>query len=86
MLLALSVGSTLNGLILVFGFSIGLALALVGVGLVVVAGLRQLGRGGRFIALSRHAATISAGVVVASGLAAILMGVFGGHHPDPSTG
>jgi nickel/cobalt exporter len=86
MLLALSVGSTLNGLILVFGFSIGLALALVGVGLVVVIGLRQLGNSGRFTAISRHAATISAGVIVLSGLAAILMGVFGGHHPEPSTG
>ncbi|MCK6490405.1 MAG: sulfite exporter TauE/SafE family protein [Planctomycetes bacterium] len=82
MLLALSVGSTVSGLVLVFGFSLGLALALVGVGLVVVAGMHQLGKSGRFSALSRYAPAISAAVVVASGLAAVVLGLIGpGHHP-----
>lgn len=82
MLLALSVGSTLNGLVLVFGFSLGLALALVGVGLLVVAGMRHLGRNSRFAAWSRHAPAISAGVVVASGVAAVVLGLASaGHQP-----
>jgi nickel/cobalt exporter len=82
MLLALSVGSTASGLVLVVGFSLGLALALVGVGLVVVAGVHQLGKRGRFAALSRYAPAISAAVVVASGLAAVVLGLIGpGHHP-----
>lgn len=81
MLLALSVGSTASGLALVAGFSLGLALALVGVGLVVVTGLSTLGKDGRFAALSRHAPVISAGVVVASGVAAIVVALVGGHHP-----
>lgn len=83
MLLALSVGSTASGLVLVFGFSLGLAIALVGVGLVVVAGLSRLGGTGRFSAVPRHAPAISAGVVVASGVAAILVGLFGGHAEPP---
>lgn len=83
MLLALSVGSTVSGIVLVFGFSLGLALALVGVGLVVVAGMQQLGKSGRFASLSRFAPAISAGVVVASGLAAVVLGLFGSHHHAP---
>lgn len=55
MLLALSVGITTSGLVLVFGFSLGLAVALVDVGLVVVAGLSQLDKSGHFSAISRHA-------------------------------
>lgn len=86
MLLALSVGSTASGLILVFGFSLGLAIALVGVGLVVVLGLSRLGRSGRFSAISRHAPAISAAVVVASGIAAILIGLLGGHHAETPPG
>lgn len=82
MLLAVSVGSTVSGLVLVLGFSLGLALALVGVGLVVVAGMHQLGKRSRFAAWSRHAPAISAGVVVASGVAAVVLGLSGaGHHP-----
>lgn len=83
MLLALSIGSAASGLVLVFGFSLGLAIALVGIGLVVVVGLSRLGRTGRFSAISRHAPAISAGVVVASGLAAIFVGLFAGHHAGP---
>lgn len=82
MLLALAVGSTVSGLVLVIGFSLGLALALVGVGLLVVAGMRQLGSSGRFAAWSRHLPAISAGVVVASGLAAVVFGLVGpAQHP-----
>lgn len=80
MLLALSVGSTASGILLVAGFSLGLALALVAVGLVVVVSMRQLGRSDRLSAWSRHAATISAGVIVASGLAAVILGLFGPAH------
>ena len=81
MLLALSVGSTLNGLVLVFGFSLGLALALVSVGLVVVVGVSQLGKGGRFSSISRYAPVISAAVIVLSGVAAVVLGLTGhGHH------
>lgn len=85
MLLAVSIGSSFNGVLLVFGFSVGLAVALVGVGLLVVVGLRRLDGQGRFAAISRHAPAISAGVVVLSGLAAILMGLLGGpeHGPSP---
>jgi nickel/cobalt exporter len=80
MLLALSVGSTASGLVLVFGFSLGLAIALVGVGLVVVAGVSRLGRDGRFHAWSRHVPVVSATVVVASGIAAILIGLGAGRN------
>lgn len=83
MLLALSVGSSVNGLILVIGFSLGLAMALIAVGLVVVIGLGRLDARGRFSALTRQAPAISAGIVIASGLAALLMGLFAGHHADP---
>lgn len=86
MLLALSVGSTASGLALVAGFSLGLALALVGVGLLVVTGLSTLGRGGRFAAVSRHAPAISAGVVVASGVAAIAVALAGGHQAPHAGG
>ena len=48
MLLAISVNRTGNGLIMVLGFSIGLALTLVGIGLAVVMGLNALGSQGRF--------------------------------------
>jgi nickel/cobalt exporter len=82
MLLALSVGSTASGLVLVFGFSLGLALALVSVGLVVVAGIHHLGKSGRFSSLSSYAPAISASVVVASGVAAVVLTLVGpGHHP-----
>lgn len=81
MLLALSIGSTVSGLVLVFGFSLGLALALVGVGLLVVAGMQRLGKSGRFASLSRYAPAISAAVVVASGVAAVVLGLAGPEYP-----
>jgi nickel/cobalt exporter len=70
MLLAISVDRTGNGLIMVLGFSIGLAITLVGIGLTVVIGLNALGSRGRFGWLSRRAPVISAAVVVLSGVAA----------------
>jgi ABC-type nickel/cobalt efflux system permease component RcnA len=47
MLLALSIGQVGLGLFTVFGFSLGLAVTLVGVGLLVVAGLNRLAGTGR---------------------------------------
>ena len=79
MLLALSVGSTVHGLLMVLGFSVGLALALVSVGLVVVVGLRTLGSSGRFAAVSRRAPLISAMVLILSGLFAVVVALRGGH-------
>jgi nickel/cobalt exporter len=79
MLLALSVGSTVHGLLMVLGFSIGLALALVSVGLVVVVGLRTLGSTGRFAAISRQAPVISASVLILSGFFALTLALRGGH-------
>ena len=71
MLLAISVNRTGNGLIMVLGFSVGLAITLVGIGLAVVMGLNALGSQGRFTWLSRRAPVISAAVVVFSGVAAL---------------
>lgn len=73
MLLALSVGQTGLGLFTVLGFSLGLALALVGIGLLVVAGISHLGKTSRFAWVSRHAPVISAFVVILSGVAALLL-------------
>jgi nickel/cobalt exporter len=79
MLLAISVNRTGNGLVMVLGFSIGLAITLVGVGLAVVAGLNALGSQGRFAWLSRRAPLISAAVVVLSGAAALVVALAGAH-------
>jgi nickel/cobalt exporter len=79
MLLAISVNRTGNGLVMVLGFSIGLAITLVGIGLAVVIGLNALGSRGRFGWLSRRAPLISAAVVVLSGLAALLIASAGNH-------
>jgi len=79
MLLAISVNRTGNGLMIVLGFSIGLAITLVGIGLAVVMGLNALGSRGRFGWLSRRAPGISAAVVVLSGVAALII-AFGGNH------
>jgi nickel/cobalt exporter len=79
MLLAISVNRTGNGLIMVLGFSIGLAITLVGIGLAVVAGLNALGSRGRFGWLSRRAPLLSAGVVVLSGVAALFIALAGDH-------
>ena len=79
MLLAISVNRTGNGLIMVLGFSLGLAITLVGIGLAVVMGLNALGSHGRFAWLSRRAPVISAAVVVLSGAAALAIALVGGH-------
>lgn len=71
MLLALSVGQAGIGLLTVFGFSLGLAITLVGVGLAVVAGLSRLQGSGRFAWVTRQAPLLSAGLVMFSGGAAV---------------
>lgn len=71
MLLALSTGKTVLGVTAVLCFSLGLAAALVGVGLVVVAGISQLTKGGRFSWFSRQAPLISAGLVITTGVVAL---------------
>lgn len=73
MLLALSVGKTGWGLLMVLGFSMGLALTLVGVGVLIVMSLGQLGKSARFAWISRNAPFVSAGVVILSGVGALLM-------------
>lgn len=72
MLLALSIGRFASGLLAVAGFSLGLAITLVGIGLVVVAGITRLRGTGRFEFISKQAPVLSAGVVILSGCAALL--------------
>jgi hypothetical protein len=64
---------------MVLGFSVGLAITLVGIGLAVVMGLNALGSKGRFAWLSRRAPVISAAVVVLSGAAALAIALIGNH-------
>jgi nickel/cobalt exporter len=73
MLLALSIGRFASGLLAVAGFSLGLALTLVGMGLIVVAGISRLQHGtGRLHWLSVQAPIISPVVVIVSGIAALM--------------
>lgn len=73
MLLALSIGKFSSGLLAVAGFSLGLAITLVGIGLIVVAGIGRIqGTSGRFHWLSVNAPIVSASVVILSGLAALI--------------
>lgn len=73
MLLALSIGKFASGVLAVAGFSLGLAITLVGIGLIVVAGISRLAHGsGRFHWVSSKAPIISAAVVMISGLASLL--------------
>jgi nickel/cobalt exporter len=73
MLLALSIGKFASGLLAVAGFSLGLAITLVGLGLIVVAGISRFrSSSGKLHWLSTQAPLISAGVVILSGLAALL--------------
>ncbi len=73
MLLALSIGKFTSGLLAVAGFSLGLAIALVGIGMIVVVGVSRLQQGeGRLHWFSVRAPIISAVVVVLSGVAALL--------------
>ena len=78
MLLALSVGQTGFGLLAVLGFSLGLAITLVGVGLVIVAGLSKLQSTGRFARATRQAPLISAGLVMFSGAVGIAISLLHG--------
>ncbi len=72
MLLALSIGKVGAGLFAVAGFSIGLAITLVGIGLAVVISLNKIQGSGRFQWVSSKAPIISAGVVMLSGIAALV--------------
>lgn len=76
MLLALSVGQTGFGLLTVLGFSLGLAIALVGVGMAIVAGLSRLQSTGRLAWITRQSPLLSAALVMLSGLAAIVVSLF----------
>ena len=79
MLLSLSVSRTANGLFLVAGFSLGLAITLVGVCLAVVMGLSKLSGVGRLSWLSKQAPVISAVLVILSGLLGLTLAVVKGH-------
>lgn len=72
MLLALSAQQTALGLFTVLGFSIGLAITLVGIGLTVVAGLTRISSDGRMGWIARQAPVLSAAMVILSGLIALL--------------
>ncbi len=71
MLLALSIGQTGMGLFTVLGFSLGLAITLVGIGLMVVTGLTRLASGGRMSWVAQQAPIISASMVILSGVFAL---------------
>lgn len=71
MLLALSVGQAAFGLLAVLCFSLGLAVTMVGIGMVVVTGFSQVTKTGRFAALTRQAPILSAILVIGTGLAAM---------------
>jgi nickel/cobalt transporter (NicO) family protein len=79
MLLSLSVAKSANGLFLVAGFSLGLAITLVGVGLAVVMGLSKLAGTGRLSWLSKQAPVISASLVILSGAIGLTMAIVKGH-------
>jgi len=79
MLLSLSVAKRGSGLFLVAGFSLGLALTLVGLGLLVVFGVSSLAGHDRFSWLSRLAPALSAGLVIVSGAVGLAVAVVGGH-------
>ena len=73
MLLALSTGRAAIGVFTVLGFSLGLAVALVGVGLAIVTGLSKLSESGRLAWVTAKAPAVSAALVIASGFAALLL-------------
>ncbi|HTL51578.1 MAG TPA: nickel/cobalt efflux protein RcnA [Planctomycetota bacterium] len=77
MLLALSVSQTGLGALLVLGFSVGLAVMLVSIGLVVVAGLSQMASHGRLAWVTRQAPLISASMVILSGVFALVVAGLG---------
>ena len=71
MLLALSIGQAALGVVAVLCFSLGLAVTLVGIGMVVVAGISQIAKTGRFSAIAKKAPLVSACLVIATGIAAL---------------
>ena len=71
MLLALSIGQVAIGVVAVLCFSIGLAVTLVGIGLVVVAGFSRVAKTGHFSWFAERAGVISAGLVLATGVVAL---------------
>jgi nickel/cobalt exporter len=73
MLLALSSGKAALGILTVFGFSLGLAIALVGIGVIVVSGLSKLSETGRLTWLTRQAPVMSASLVILSGVFALFI-------------
>ena len=73
MLLALSSGLAAMGFFTVLGFSLGLAIALVSVGIAIVTGLSKLSEHGRLSWITKQAPVISAVLVIVSGCAALLI-------------
>ncbi len=73
MLLALAAGKTSLGLFTVLGFSMGLAITLVGIGVIVVSGLSRIQSSGRFVWITKNAPVVSAALVICSGLFALLV-------------
>ena len=71
MLLALSVGQVTWGIVAVLCFSLGLAVSLVGIGMLVVVGASKLASTGRFSWVSARAPMISALLVIATGVVAL---------------
>lgn len=71
MLLAISTGKAGLGVLTVLGFSLGLAIALVGIGIIIVSGLSKLSQTGRLSWLTLHAPVVSAGLVIVSGVFAL---------------
>ncbi len=75
MLLSLTVRESFTGLLLVAGFSLGLAVTLVGIGLLVVSGIGWLSNHQHFSGFSRYAPLLAAAMVVVSGVVAIAAAV-----------
>ena len=73
MLIALSTNRAGLGIFTVLGFSLGLALSLVGIGMLIVTGLTKLSDTGRMSWLSRRAPVISASLVIVSGFFALFV-------------
>jgi nickel/cobalt exporter len=70
---ALSTGSAGLGVLTVLGFSLGLAVALVGIGMIIVSGLSKLSETGRLSWATQKAPVVSAALVIVSGLFALLI-------------
>ena len=73
MLLALSVGKTSLGLLSVACFSVGLAVTMVAIGMLVVVGVEKMAGSSRLSWLSGKAPVVSASVVLLSGVVSILL-------------